>query len=259
MAAAAPPQTPKKQKKPYPCITKPSIPIADPKKKKNIIQYDSPEDQERTTVFFKLQNIPLTNIEEFQHAIETWVRNQNALGNYAEICGPAEFAVFPLEKIRVKQTDAEKKEKKRIYNQIRNQKEEVKQKRREKMNTPEAQKKRELQSQDENFKRRKRETAQDLRRATKRVKLEHPELWKKIRAEVKAERSKGDGANSSMSIDDAPASSKEETTKVNQETAKRIVQRAGKSVSTKQWKAANEANDAMYSSETETSSTTEEE
>ena len=250
MAATAPqvPKTPKKKEK-----KKALIKVADPRKEKNLLQFGSPEEELRNTVFFKLQNIPVHIIDDFAQAISTWVKNQNAIGNYAELCGPAVFVQFPLEKIKVKQTDDEKKLKKRIYNQKRNQREDVKEKRRAKMDTPEARKKREELAKDENYKKRKRETAQDLRRATKRVKLEHPELWKKIRAEVKAERSKGDASESHMSVEEAPANT------VQQETAKRVVQRAGKTVATQQWTNANEANDALSSSETDTSETTVEE
>jgi len=258
--AAAPPKTPsKKDKKEKKHKKKKSIlKVADPTKEKNIVILSSPDDEVRNTVFFKLQNIPVHIIEEFARGIHTWVQNQNTIGGgkYVELCGPAVFTQFPLDKIKVKQTDEEKKEKKRLYNIKRNQREDVKQKRKERMESPEAKKKREEQSKDENFKKRKRETAQDLRRATKKVKLEHRELWDKIRAEVKAERLKATTSESQMSVEEAPPTLPPVT--VQQETAKRVVQRAGKTVATQQWTRANEANDALSSSETsETTSETE--
>lgn len=238
-----PPMTPSKKKKKL-------VKVGNPNKEKNVKVRNNASEEKRNTVFLKLQNIPEDIIEEFSIAIRTWCTNQNRLGNYVEVCGEAVFELFPLERIKVKQTKEEVKEKKRLYNQQRNQKEEVKKKRREKLAsmTEEEKKKKEEKAKDPAVAKRKRENSQDLRRATKRVRREFPDIWNKIRAEVKAERSKGDDA---MSIETSVVDKTEEK----EETGLRMLKQLGTDAEKKVVEQHYE-DEAGSGSETETSETT---
>lgn len=192
-----------------------------------VVALSATDEVPRNSVFFMFKNVSVENLQDWESQFTEVITLQNKEPSWVDKYGPSEFRMIPWERVFVRQTKEEALEKKRMYNAERNKREDVKAKRKEKMNTPEAKAKRERLSKDPKYLEHKRETAKLLRRTTREIKKMFPEEWQNVRKRLKTEHYQKDISMDDISTIEEPSKMETEvssSTESETETTEEMIQ-----------------------------------